>query len=196
MRRSDIDEVLLGEDRLIFDPREKQIRVHERRWSLELGEAQDPPPDPLFTAVRRKAHPVVVEKGLKSAGGKYVVLSPQKEMALRIGKRRDQNPVLLEIRVGQARQKGVSFHPFGELFLATDISPEFISGPPVSEKARQPKKDKAEREKEHKRSMDPLAGSFILGPNKKTTGSPKKGKGKKPKGWKERARKERKGKRQ
>jgi len=93
-------------------------------------------PKILFAAVRRKAHVHVMEKGLFS--DRPLVLSPDRDMALRIGRRRDQKPIMLEVMTGPAQQQGVSFYAFGDLYLAREIPAEFISGPPVPEELRNP----------------------------------------------------------
>ncbi|MBW1796732.1 MAG: hypothetical protein JRJ38_20340, partial [Deltaproteobacteria bacterium] len=106
VRKSHINEVLLGKDRGLFQADDKRIRVFDIRWQMNLEDAPQPVPKTLFAPIRRKAHPVVMEKGLKSSEGRYQVLCADKDMALRIGKRRDQKPVLLEILASEAESKG------------------------------------------------------------------------------------------
>ena len=65
VRRSHINEVLLTEDRSLFQSEDERIRSMERRWELDLHHPAMSLPKILFTAVRRKAHPVVMENGLK-----------------------------------------------------------------------------------------------------------------------------------
>ncbi len=196
VRQSHINEVLLGKDRSLFQPGEKHIRVPDRRWQMDL----DPPPDVLpkllFTPIRRKAHSVVMEKGLKSAEGRHIVLSPDQDMIMRIGKRRDQKPVLLEILASSAQSKGIPFYAFGDLFLCPGIPSQYIAGPQVSKEVLENLRAAAEAKKEAMRPKpeDFTPGTFPLDPSRDTD-LKRRARGKKRKGWKEEARKVRKGKR-
>ena len=92
IRRSHINEVLLGKDRSLFESGDYGIRSVDQRWELDLHTPARFLPKILFTAVKRKAHPVVMERGLTGTGEKPLVLSPVRDMALRVGRRRDQKP--------------------------------------------------------------------------------------------------------
>lgn len=195
VRQSHLNEVLLGKDRGLFQADDKRIMVFDKRWKMDLEEESKKVPKILFTPVRKKAHPVVMEKGLKSPEGRYQVLCTNKSMALRIGKRRDQKPVLLEIMSSVAAGKGVSFHVFGNLFLSPCIPAEFISGPPVSQEILEGlKKAKEKKEQQKSKPNDFTPGTFPLDAERDPDPR-RRAKGKKPKGWKEDARKARRDKR-
>jgi len=196
VRQSHINEVLLGKDRSLFQPEEKRIRALDRQWQMDLDHPSDMLPKILFTPIRRKAHPVVMEKGLKPAEGKNLILAPDMEMILRIGKRRDQKPVLLEIVAASAQSKGVLFYAFGGLFLCPGVPAGFIAGPQVSKEVLESLRVAAEAKKEAAKPK-PTAftpGTFVLDPSKDPD-LQRRAKGKKRKGWKEEARKVRRGKR-
>jgi putative RNA 2'-phosphotransferase len=194
VRQSHINEMLMGNDRTLFESRDDRIRSLERHWIFD-PDAALPLPGLLYTPVRKRAHLVAMERGLGGKGGSYVALSPDREMALRMGRRLDQNPVLLEISAAAAGKKGVRIFSFGDLFLAPGIPSHFISGP-------LPPKDlleKEERKGQGKTKPDsgpktPTPGSFILDAQRDPDPS-RKFKGKKRKGWKEAARKTRRRKR-
>ncbi|UCF82736.1 MAG: hypothetical protein JSV50_16305 [Desulfobacteraceae bacterium] len=195
VRRSHINEVLLGKDRHLFQPGDNTIRTAERRWRFDIEKADQTLSKLLFTPVRRKAHPVVMEKGLRSGQGKYLVLSPDQEMAERIGKRRDQKPVLIEIMASSAQSKGVFFYAFGKLFLSHEIPAKFITGPPVPKEILDSgRESEAIKEKTMSRQAALTYGTFSLDPFRDPDPH-RKAKGKKRKGWKEDARKIRRGKR-
>ena len=191
VRRSHINEVLLGKDRALFESGDKSIRVPEKRWHLNLEIPSQTLPKILFVSIRRKAHGAVFEKGLKSNEGTYLVLSQDRDMALRIGKRRDQEPVVLEISAEAAEREGVLFYPFGDLFLSPQIPARFIAGPPVSKKVVEARKEeggkKVKRIEPHPVSA---AGTFPLDISRDPD-LYRRAKGKKRKGWKEEARKTR-----
>lgn len=189
VRQAHINEVLLGKDRSLFQPKEKVIRTLERRWLLDFENLSQSTPKVLFTAVRTRAHPVVMEKGLKSAEGRHCALSSNKDMALRIGRRRDQKPVLLEISAAAAEIEGTMFFPFGDLFLSHWIPAKFISGPPVSKEVLDRQIDaKIKKERPIPKPLDFAPGTFTLDISKDPDPY-RKAKGKKQKGWKEEARK-------
>lgn len=195
VRRSHINEVLLGRDRALFESEDERIRSVEQRWELDLHTPAQFLPKTLFTAVRKRAHPVVMERGLRAAEDKYLILTPVREMALRIGLRGDQAPVLLEILTEAAKEKRALFFSFGDLFLSPEIPAKFIAGPPLPKEMLERRREKGkEKEKPVKGPPTPLPGTFFLDPSRDPD-LYRKAKGRKRKGWKENAKKMRKGRR-
>ncbi|MCD6561517.1 MAG: RNA 2'-phosphotransferase [Deltaproteobacteria bacterium] len=199
VRRSNINEVLLGKERRLFESDDKKIRALERKWQMETDIPLQFPPRILFTAVRRRAHPVVMEKGLAPAGRKHVILSSDKDMAFRIGKRRDQQPVMLEVKAAMANEQGMLFYRFGDLYLSFDIPARFISGPPVSKEFTERRRAREEKKGKIKpKQSDLTPGSFPLHVSafleSQKRDNQKGAARKKRKGWKEQARKIRRGK--
>ncbi|RJR29372.1 MAG: hypothetical protein C4576_35515 [Desulfobacteraceae bacterium] len=187
VRLGDIREVLMGESRSLFDFDENRIRALERRWQIDVGSPEKMPPI-LYVAVRKRAHAHTMEKGLASE--RNVVLSADSEFAMRLGRRRDNKPVLLEVQTSAARQKNCSFLVFGNLYLTREIPPECLSGPPVEVEAVA---RKVERPNEESliRKQEFMPGSFLLDAVRDP--APHRAlRGKKGKGWKEEARKMRK----
>jgi len=184
VREGHIREVLIGKDRALFAWEEDRIRAAEKRWHLDLQTPSENIPKILFVAIRRKAHVHVMEKGLFS--DKLLVLSPDRDMGLRIGRRRDQKPILLEVMTEAAQQRGVAFHAFGDLYLAKEIPAEFISGPPVPEEIREPQPPKIE--KTVPQPSIPSGGTFVLDVHRDPDLSRRRT-GRKPRGWKEDSRK-------
>jgi putative RNA 2'-phosphotransferase len=189
VRQSHFNEILMGNDRAQFQWDDKRIKVLTREWQLDLQNPIKELPKILFVAVRRRAHRHALEKGLRSNADKYLILSPEKEMAARIGSRRDQSPVLLEVMSLQAERKGIPFFAFGQLLLAQEIPADYITGPPVSQDVLRDHEERAKKIEE--KPPDFTAGSFVLPPDS-GPGSRSHMKGKKQKGWKENARKLRK----
>jgi putative RNA 2'-phosphotransferase len=105
-------------------------------------------------------------------------------MALRMGRRRDSKPILLEVLTGPARSEGVVFHSFGQLFLAAEIPPKFLSGPPVSKEVEEEKQPA----KRVSAPPDFLAGTFVLNAQRDPDRS-RRFSAKKQRGWKEESRK-------
>jgi putative RNA 2'-phosphotransferase len=184
VREGHIREVLIGKDRALFVWEEDRIRAVEKRWHPDLQTPSEDTPKILFIAIRRKAHFHVMEKGLLS--DRPLVLSPDRNMALRIGRRRDPKPIMLEVMTGPARQQGVSFYAFGDLYLAREIPRGFISGPPVPEEIREPQPPKKEKIVPQPSILS--GGTFVLDVHRDPDLSRRRS-GRKPRGWKEDSRK-------
>jgi len=185
VREIHLREVLTGKDRELFEWEGKRVRAEERRWRLDLCGPKPVVPKILFSGLRKRAHPHVMEKGLTSTGS--LVLSPDSAMALRMAQRRDQDPVVLKIATALAHEEGVVFHSFGELFLTDCIPARCIVGPPVTEEVRQALEAARAKKEKPPPAADFTPGSFVLEAGRDPDRSRQKGR--KERGWKERARK-------
>lgn len=129
-----VQEIALTSDRVRFEMDGGRIRAtygHSLPIKIEYQRAA--PPKTLYHGTRRRAYPVILEHGLKPMGRQYVHLATTKELALRIGKRRDPEPVLVEIHALRAHQEGIPFYQANELiFLVDSLPPHYLSGPPLS----------------------------------------------------------------
>jgi putative RNA 2'-phosphotransferase len=154
-----VNEVLLSVPGAPFEIRENRIRCQRR----EIPAADDEPCQPpklLYAAVRRRAYPHVHAEGIDPSFHAQVVLAADREMAERLGRRSDPDPVILTVNVRSATEAGVVWVPAGEgLFLANRVPPGCFSGPPVP---KDPAADfeKPAAEKEGRRPV--LPGSFPL----------------------------------
>lgn len=185
--RSHLQELLLGEGRDSFVVEGERIQAKERHWHLDLQSPVSPVPKILYAPIRRKAHRVVVEKGLKASLQGFVVLTPHKEMAERMGRRKGQDPVVVEVLAERARAAGTPFFVFGELFLTPEVLPDFLAGP------KPPPEDKVRTREAGKGGArpvvpgDPFPGTFVLDPHRDPDPL-RRARGKKRKGWKEEVR--------
>jgi putative RNA 2'-phosphotransferase len=193
VRQTHFREVLMGKDQSHFEWDDKRIRVPDRQWPLHYDADSKPLPKILFLAIRRKAHGHALEKGLRSAPGRYLVLAGDTKMALKMGYRQDRSPVLLEVQVAAAQKEGVMFRHFGLLFLAEELPPTCLSGPPLpKEKEIKPGGGKKKKEQDVPLPLEP--GTFFLDADRDPA-LHRRGKGRKGKGWKEEARRMRRKKR-
>jgi putative RNA 2'-phosphotransferase len=179
-----INELLMSDERHHFETNESSIRAVARHWELNLYLPADHVPPLLFIPVRRKAHYTVMDKGLVSRKDMYV-LAANREMAERIGRRKDQKPVILEIMARKAKDEGTRFYPFGDLFLTREIPARYISGPPVPKDIIKLREAKPVKKKEA--APDFSAGTFTLDIARDPDISRRK-KGQKKKTWKEEVR--------
>ncbi len=126
---------------------EMLVRVEPAIATPVLGR-EIPLPRIVYMAVRRKTYPHVLEKGLRPVPGqRYLVAAVDEELALRMGKRRDQEPVLIKIDTQVAAAQGTTFLGYYELLFLFDVlPPEVVSGPqPKARETRPPERPKKPR---------------------------------------------------
>ena len=117
------------------------------------------PPKLLYTCVRSRAYPFVLDKGIHPSGNSYVILSSSTSLAERIGRRFDQNPVKLTVQVKKTLDNGNRFLRAGQLlFLTGKIPPDCFSGPPLPKEKPETHKPEPEKKASHKIS----SGSFLM----------------------------------
>ncbi|MFC1516160.1 RNA 2'-phosphotransferase [Thermodesulfobacteriota bacterium] len=158
VRRSHIDEILISIPDPPIEIKDNFIRAKNRDKLPQQMSALNLP-GLLFTCVRKKAHPFVMEKGISPAGFSHVILSSDREMADKIGKRSDNDPVLLTVNVQKSIEKGIQFYQAGDtLYLAESIHQGCFSGPPVPKQ-----KIDIKRPAEPKEDAPPrLHGSYLV----------------------------------
>jgi len=158
VRRSHIDEILITLPSPLFEIQDNFIRAASREH-LSLPAPADNLPKLLYTCIRNRAYPFVIDKGIHPMGQPYVILSSSTTLAERMGRRIDQTPVKLTVQVEKTLGKGNQFLQAGELlYLAENIPPECFSGPPLpKEKPETRKSESAE-----KASDKTKAGSFFM----------------------------------
>jgi putative RNA 2'-phosphotransferase len=139
------------------------------------------PPALLFGAISPKLHGRVWEEGLKPPAHQELVLAATRETALKLGRRRGPDPVLVTVQAQAAAKSGLVFQGYGEeLYLAPALPREFIQLPPPPQvrEGAQPLKPP--------RPL-PSPGSVILDLPRMFTAPPAKTRGKGKKGeaaWK------------
>jgi len=184
VRESHIREVFLHNRDGVFETLENKIRSAERTFPLEKVEQDHAPPKTLYKGIKRKSYPAILRSGLLPGSQGNVVMTRDRDLALRIARRLDQKPILLEIRAGAAHEQGTTFYHFGDsLYLADSIPVHFIHGPPLP-KERPPASELPEKD------LHIRPGSFILTVEKDPDLMRQK-KVKKKIAWKEATKKER-----
>ncbi len=158
VRRSNINEILITLPNPPVEIRGNHIRAKHRNETPGYIPAQNLP-KLLYTCVRRKAYPSVLENGIRPMGFSHVILSSEPEMANRIGRRKDPLPVLLIIQTQNSLDKSITFYKAGEtLYLAESIQPGCFTGPPLP-KQMEPA---AKRDAVDEPALDRMPGSFML----------------------------------
>ena len=170
--RGHLNELLHSEGGPEFEIEEDRIRTLEPEIDFD-PEPAEALPDRLYHGVRQKAHVAVRTHGLKPSTTPWVVLWTDRDMALRVAKRKGSNPVLLEVKSSEAAQKGIRFMRLMEtVVLAEHIPGDYLIGPPLP--PEEDRKSVKPLPKPKREEAEPTPGSFILDPdmiipNKKTS---------------------------
>jgi putative RNA 2'-phosphotransferase len=157
VRHSHIQEVLWYDKMNSFELLEGRVRaVPPPDTSMPITYPESHPPKLLYYGISRKSYPYVLQNGLRSMGKPGLHLSTTKDMAQRIARRKDPEPVILEVHAEKAWEKHTLFRMVNELiYLIDSLSPEYLSGPPLPKEREKPVQKKPER------APQP-SGSFFL----------------------------------
>jgi putative RNA 2'-phosphotransferase len=157
-----------------FEWQENYVRVRLELQSPGLTIYKEAtPPELLYVSIRPKAHAHVFARGLQSKNNKeWIVLSTKKEVALKIGRRRDNDPIIAEIMALKSSKAGVLYRRAGNLlYLVESLDPQWMNIPPLppvreKDRHREPKSSGAKPggKKIPKGSAPPLEhiGAFVL----------------------------------
>jgi putative RNA 2'-phosphotransferase len=131
VRRSQLDEIAITISDPAFEFCDNLVRARHRQHLPKHTLALDLP-KLMYTCIRQKAYPYAAAEGLSPSGYRQVILSSDRKLAQRMGKRIDRAPILLTVNVQQSRAKDVIFYQAGEaLYLADFIPSECFTGPPL-----------------------------------------------------------------
>jgi putative RNA 2'-phosphotransferase len=172
VRRHHLDQVAALMQPPAFELADDRIRCLAP-GPARLRRADAAPPALLYAAIPPKAHERVWEEGLKPPPEKELVLAATRETAMKLGRRRAPEPVIVTVQAQAAVRAGIPFQGYGdELFLAPALPREFLQLPPP------PQKDQA-RPAQPPRPL-PAPGSVLLDLPHLLQPAPKiRGKGKK-----------------
>jgi putative RNA 2'-phosphotransferase len=124
------------------------------------------PPQRLYYACRRKQYLMASRYGFMPSSRPFLPLSSEKDLALRLGSRRDPEPLLVEVFAARAAAEGIVFLQAGPtLFLAQTLPVRYLLFPPVRDdfllKASAKSKSKSDTKTE-KPLGPPSPGSFFM----------------------------------
>ncbi len=126
------------------------------RGPAHLRRSGEAPPPLLYLAIPPKAHERVFESGLKAPPGQELLLAHTRELAMKLGRRRSPDPILVTVQAQAAARAEVPFVGYGEgLCLAQEIPRQFLQLPPPPVKPEKPKPEKAPPPR-------PLPGTMLL----------------------------------
>ena len=139
------------------------------RLCPEVASPSYPPasdvPERLYFGLRPKNMVRTQEVGLNSSRRRFIAVCADRDLALRIAKRREQSPILIEIQAREASGKGVRFLVAGpDLYLVESVPVEFIFFPKLRQDVAERLAGGA-RKPGDKPSPAPAPGSFIVEPH-------------------------------
>lgn len=121
--------VLAGSEKKRFEIVGSRIRAlyaHSLKTRIEKTPAA--PPEVLYHGTTRRAAPVIERDGLRPMDRQYVHLSLDQATARTVGRRRDPEPVILEVQAGEAHRAGVVFYlGHEEIWLADPIPARYLA---------------------------------------------------------------------
>lgn len=160
VRQSSLEELLVALPDPGIEMDDLRIRAQDRQH-LAMPGICETIPKLLFIGIRSRAHRHVLGNGIKPyEGERHVLLSSDRDMAERIGRRRDPNPVMVTINTQEAENQGVLFLSAGEtIFLAREIPLKCFTAPPLA--AEETEGTKSQKKKENPRKNTFMPGSFI-----------------------------------
>jgi putative RNA 2'-phosphotransferase len=161
----------------------------------------DHPPERLYFACRRKQYAILLEHGITRSNRSSVPICADRELALRIGKRRDPEPILVEVLAAGASAEGEPIRWAGaELYLVESVPVRHLILPLIRTQQHAALTSRKKPETKPSRTVLPIsAGSFLVDAHQLHGHSPAmnggdkaaKKKGKKKDDWKRESKKER-----
>jgi putative RNA 2'-phosphotransferase len=115
----------------------------------------EPPPALLYAAIPPKAHARVWQEGLKPPPDRELVLAATPELALKLGRRRAPDPILITIQAQAASRRRINFTGYGEvLYLAPALPRDLLQLPTPPQTPEKP-------QPERPRPPAPTPGTFF-----------------------------------
>lgn len=134
-----LKEILLTVPEPPFEMDAGRIRARQREF-LPGWQPAPSPPKLLFVCVRSKAHRHVVREGVAPSRHPWVLLADSEDMARRIGRRSDADPVLLTVNTQQLTDRGTGIERYGQtLYRAAGLPPGTFSAPALPPEPPPPK---------------------------------------------------------
>lgn len=95
---------------------------------MKIHRDEQEPPQTLYHGTAREFEKAIFENGLLPKARQYIHLSQDVETAIQVGKRRDEQPIILLIDAENAYKQGIKFYHGNEkVWLADFIPAEYIS---------------------------------------------------------------------
>jgi len=128
IKYEDLVEMILLSDKKRHEIVNDKIRaLYGHSFNMKIQNCEQKPPEILYHGTTNRFLSSIMEKGLLPQARQYVHLSSDVEIAIQVGKRRDENPIILTINSLKAYDNGIKFYCGNDrVWLADKIPPSFI----------------------------------------------------------------------
>lgn len=111
-----------------YELSEDKVRaVYAHSFPVTIDSSSDNVPDTLLHGTPSENVQSILSEGLKPMGREKVHLTPDKDEALDVGKRHDEEVVILEIDAESLQKSGQTIEERGEkIYTTSHINPEYI----------------------------------------------------------------------
>lgn len=125
---SDLEYIIKNSDKKRHEIQDDKIRaLYGHSIPMLISKDEIVPPDVLYHGTTHRALDSILCAGLKPMGRQYVHLSIDTDTAIQVGKRRDNDPVILVIDAHKAYADGISFYKGNDkVVLADYVSAQYI----------------------------------------------------------------------
>lgn len=124
----DIEEAVRTDNKGRFEMKGDYVRaLYGHSFPVKIQKPAAVPPEVLYHGTSHKAAELILENGLLPMGRQYAHMSPDVETAVKVGQRKDHDPVILHIEAGRAHRDGVLFYVGNDItWLADQVPPQYI----------------------------------------------------------------------
>jgi len=123
-----VEEIVAQGDRKRFEIVGNRIRaLYGHSIGVDVGLEEDRLVEVLYHGTTLESASNILQDGLKPMKRRWVHLSPTKEMAIEVGRRRTSKPVVLVVDLKEARKSGLKVFKATEgVYVCHEVPPEFI----------------------------------------------------------------------
>lgn len=128
LEKNDLVQIIEDDPKMRFELDGVKIRARYGH-SIDVEPSNKPTadlPDHLYHGTAQKSVESILKDGLLPGRRKFVHLSLNLADAIRVGKRKDSTPAVLEVDVKGAQNGGINFWMEGTICLSNPIPPKYI----------------------------------------------------------------------
>lgn len=128
LQEEDVKDIVINDSKKRFQMGDQRIRArYGHTVDVQPLEECRTVPDILFHGTSPHSLDSIFKRGLQSEKRRFVHLSKSVEEALQVGRRKDDNPLVLRIDARRARQEGLFFWKEANVYLTKTVAPRYIS---------------------------------------------------------------------
>lgn len=166
VRSSHINDMLLMLNNPPVEVDQNRIRAKDRGRLSHYITCENPP-KLLYVSIRHKSYLSVLDNGVHPTAHARIICCKNREMAETIGKRRDNQPIILTVHVRKVLDLGLTFLSSGERLCLTDVIPaDCFTGPPLPKEIPAVKKQTKKMDTIEAYKKQAQAGTFTLSMDK------------------------------